>query len=185
MTTKESLYQYNLRTHSYNDVWKQISNLIPTQTTNTLIVNAGIGYLVKYLIDHDFKNIKGINAHPELTLKGIELCKELKELLICENFFRLTKDKLKSYECFVFAKTLEYLENDKQFLKHLPTQANIILTIPNYDDGLTLTHFSTDKEIRKYFENEIENLEIYKICLYKNMEFMIDQAVFVVKGNIK
>lgn len=185
MTTKESLYQYNLRSHSYYDVWKQISNLVPTPTTKTLVVNAGIGYLVKYLLDQDFENTKGINAHPELTLKGIELCKELENILTCENFFRLTKDKLNEYDCFVFSKTLEYLENDKQFLKYLPTNANIILTIPNYDDGLTLKHFANEKEIRTYFENEIENIEIYKVCLYKNMEFMIDQAVFVIKGNIK
>jgi hypothetical protein len=181
---KESLYDYNLRTHSYNDVWKQISNLIHVHT-KTLIINAGIGYLLKYLIDRDFENVKGINAHPELTLKGIELCKDLTESLVCENFFRISEDNLKDYDCFIFAKTLEYLENDKQFLKHLPEKSNIILTLPNYDDGLTLKHFSSDKEIRDYFKDILENIEIYKICLYKNMEFMIDQAVFVVKGNIK
>ncbi len=182
-TTGSSLFARNMKEHSYNEVWREIAGLLKHNTgASILIVNCGVGYFVKYLLDKGFSNVFGIDTHLELIQKGIELCPELAEKIVAANFFRLSKADQACYDIYVFLKTLEYQENGDRFLEAVPIGARIIAAYPNYDDGLVLKSFSSKADLTEYAEPFMRSTFVHSVSLFKNAEFMIDQAVLLVVG---
>lgn len=177
-----NIFEFNMKNHSLNDVWVHIPKLLQdNKQARILIINCGVGYLVKYLKDQGFTNIKGIDPRIELIEKGIELCPNLKGSIYTANFFREVQRK-HDYDLYVFVKVLEYQNNASHFLEVLPSGANILLTYPNYDDGLTLQHFQSKGDVEDYLKPVMEVKLNTSVSLFKNAEFMIDQALFLILG---
>ncbi len=183
MTAGNNLFTQNMKVHSYNDVWREIAGLIKqNKDASILVVNCGVGYFVKYLMDNGFSHVFGIDPHLELIQKGIELCLELDGKIATSNFFRLTPAERECYDIYIFIKTLEYQENADKFLAAVPIGARIIATYPNYDDGLVLRSFYSKVALLEYMETFMEPAFVHNVSLFKNAEFMIDQSVLIAVG---
>lgn len=186
MQIQENIFDTNFKTHSLNNVWYRIyDTLSSNMDANILVVDCGVGYLVKYLLDRGFVNVRGIDCHLEFISKGQELCPDLKDKILCANFFRLTDKDKEAIDFFVFVKTLEYSENDIQYIKHLKKDSKVLIAYPNYDDGLALKHFDSKQGMVDYFEEYLQEMKVSPITLYKNAEFMVDQAIYLLQGSVK
>lgn len=179
--TDSNIFEFNMKHHSLGDVWGSISKVLENnKQAKILVVHCGVGYLVKYLKDRGFCNVRGIDSRVELIEKGTELCPDLKGYIANANFFReAPKNK---HDFYIFLKTLEYQDNATRFIEVVPSGATILATYPNYDDGLTLRHFQTKAEVEKYLKDFMEIQINTQISLFKNTEFMLDQAIFLVMG---
>jgi len=183
-------YLAKKRQHSMNMIWNEMSkallehqdNLNSTKKQKIFIVNAGSGYLIKHLKDQDFENVLGIDLQREAIEYFQKSCPDIRTSASVQNFFRYKEKELAAFDTFIISKTLEYVENVAAYLNQIPKGKRVIITFPNYDDGLVLRHFETAKSLESFFEKDVDITAIKMVNLFVNPEFMVDQRIFVLVG---
>lgn len=183
-------YLNKKRQHSLNSTWNEISKVLletsnaknNTKKQKIFIVNAGSGYLIKHLKDQDFENVLGIDLQREAIEYFQKSCPNIRTSASVQNFFRYKEKELATFDTFIVSKTLEYVENIDAYLNQIPQGKRIVLTFPNYDDGLVLKHFETPKSLESFFEKDIDIEMVKTVNLFVNPEFMVDQRIFVLVG---
>jgi hypothetical protein len=183
-------YQIKKKQHSLNPVWNEMSQMLldaddgvnNTKKQKIFILNAGSGYLIKHLKDQSFENVLGIDLQRESIEYFQKSCPNLRTNASVQNFFRYKKKELAAFDTFIFSKTLEYVENAPAYLNQIPQGKRILITFPNYDDGLTLQHFENHQSLKSFFEKDIDIQTIKIVNLFVNPEFMVDQRMFVLVG---
>ncbi len=176
--------------HSLKPIWNEIAKMLleadnrvnHTKKQKVFIVNAGSGYLIKHLKDQSFDNILGIDLQREAIEYFQKSCPSISTSASVQNFFRYKQTELANFDAFIISRTLEYVENVDAYLNQIPKGKRIIITFPNYDDGLVLQYFETTQSLENFFEKYLDISATRTINLFVNPEFMIDQKIFVLMG---
>ena len=176
--------------HSLNNVWNEIALQIQKEYGNqdasknqkVFIANAGQGYLIHHLKEMGFNDVLGIDLQRDFIEHFQKSCPTYRLSASVQNFFRYKDTELGVFDTFIFSKILEYVDDPLSYVNRVPKGKKIVITFPNFDDGLVLRYFENEPLIRNFFKDMIDIQDMKTINLFINHEFLIDQRMYVLSG---
>lgn len=163
--SKSTVYNCKYSESGYFPLWKKMEEFLILDIP-VLDIGCGTGQVAEFLIEKGY-NYTGIDFS-EVAI-NIAKSKNLKNA----NFIQADINEYNfhfngKYQIWI-SEVLEHISDDLLLLKRLANQiknANIVISIPNFDDPAHVRYFNSKREVRRRYKNLLSQkipYEIYKL----------------------
>lgn len=135
-------------------VYSLVADLLPKPEAGIPIADlgCGTGRLAKLLHLHGHQHYWGVDFSEARILEASSYCPEL-TYEVGNLFDPEIQRRFVDFKAFVITEVLEHVENDLDLLRAVPSGAQIICSVPNYDSAGHVRTFATaDDATKRYSE---------------------------------
>ena len=172
-------YKLSAAESPYLPVWDEIIGKIKQEDYRSVLdLGCGPGQFAAYLMDQipEVEYI-GIDFSAVAIEEAKKRCPAVRFLLADLNSINTIKEF--NFDVVLIMEVLEHVQNDLKILEKLPSQSNVIASVPNFDSYGHVRFFNNAKEVISRYCNVLLNIEVSPIKL-KNKSI-----IFVIKGIVK
>jgi 2-polyprenyl-3-methyl-5-hydroxy-6-metoxy-1,4-benzoquinol methylase len=165
--SEDKKYQGNYRDLPHFPVFQiALSHMKEYHCPFVLELGCGTGQFAKYLWDNGVREYMGV----DFSEVAVELARKMSPQVFSVGDL-MTYSFPSEFNCFVMMEVLEHIEKDLEIIEKIKQDANIIFSVPNFNDPAHVRFFSSKSEVEERYKRLVRIQEILK---YRNW--------YVVKG---
>jgi glycosyltransferase involved in cell wall biosynthesis len=140
----------------YIKVWIKMAAMIQPGE-HVVDIGCGVGQVMDLLLDKGIASYHGIDVSPVAISKACErLAKRPDQDKVSLSCTDVYKSQIPAADKYVLAEILEHLHDDKELLRKIPHNSEVILTVPSFLGGSHVRKFDSEEEVSGRYSDVLE-----------------------------